>query len=809
MPGGTWCLMRHMAPLFRDLVFALRALRRSPVVFAAAVLTLAAGIGLATGVFAVTYEVLLRPLPYPDPERLVQVTLPRRGSEEVDNGVTLPEIEEWRRRLRAFERISASSSSDFTLRGAGEPRVVRAAHVADDFFATLAVQPVEGSSDAIRRNGASVAVSARLAGTLPGNWRVDGVTLGTRPFGVAAVMPGEFVFPAANIDVWVRADEVPPVTFFGPADQRRFRLIGRLKRDVTLEQARDDVQRTLREIDAHANPARSERVAVVHRLQERLRQDARPAVLPLLAGAALVLLIACANVSGLLVGRTVGRQAEFALRRALGGGAVHVLRASLAESLIVAFAGWAVGIWLALLVVGAFERLAAGAIPHLHVVRLDPVVIAASLALALGVALVSGAAPALRALRIAPNHALKQTSARIGRTGRTVRGALVVAQVALTIVLLVSAGLLMRTVLRIVAAERGFEARQALSLPLMLTESIRFDAKERVPFVNALVSEVRALPGVVAAGIGSDLPPAGTQVSLTIRTVTDTRDETLGLSYAAATPGFLEAIGARLVRGRLFHERDRLASPPPVVITEQTARWMFSGREAVGLEWPALLPGPAGKRTRAIVIGVIGDIKYGGLDREAPATMFGPWELLAPARAQLVVRTAGGPESIAPAVRRAVRQLDPAMPLLEARTLEEVVSGSIANRRLRLQLAATFAVLALVLAAVALWGAVAQSVLDRRHELAVRLALGSTASGAVRLMLRGGIALVAIGVLFGALGALTAARMLRHLLHGVAPGDPVVLAAAGLMAVVVSLVACYVPARRAAAVSPAELLRNH
>jgi hypothetical protein len=344
---------------------------------------------------------------------------------------------------------------------------------------------------------------------------------------------------------------------------------------------------------------------------------------------------------------------------------------------------------------------------------------------------------------------------------------------------------------------------------LRLTQTVRFEVNERVPFVNRLVSDVRALPGVVAAGVGSDLPPNGTQLELSIRIVNEKGEERLHrLSPSAVTPGYLEALGVTLKSGRLFEERDRETARPPVVITEAAARMMFPGRDPVGRDWPAPLPGPPGKRVTPVVIGVVGDIKHKGLDSEATAVMFAPWERLAPSNAHLVVRTSGSPDALGPALRRIVQQLDPALPLFPPQTLDEVVAGTIAPRRLRLQLAATFATLALALAVVALWGAMAQNVLDRRRELAVRLALGSTSAGAVGLMLRGGLTLIALGIVLGAAGGAVTARLLQHLLHGVSPSDPIAFVSGAAIAGLISAVACYVPARRAASISPTELLRE-
>ncbi|MBA2306226.1 MAG: ABC transporter permease [Acidobacteria bacterium] len=797
-----------MVGLLRDLAFSTRALARAPLLLTAAVLTLALGIGLSTGVFAVAYGLLVRPLPFGEPSRLVIVSIYRASQPDTDVGVKLSDVEEWRRRARAFERLAAHSSTAFTLRGAGEPRSVRAAMVTNGFFEVLGAPAAEGSPSGVAATNPQAAFSHRLSAQLErdGTWRERGVSIGAGHFTVSAVMPPTFTYPSEEIDLWVPAAAVPRIAFFANDDQRDFHLVARLAPGVTLAQAQEDAARVAAELNQGLTEPRK-KYASVRSLDAELRRDSRTTMVPFTVGATLVLLISCANASGLLVGRAAARRREFAVRRALGGGAAHLLRASFAESAVIAFLGWVLGLALAHLVIRAFVAFGAGAVPNLHAARVDLPVIAGSLVLAVLVGMVSGAAPALRALRSDPNGVLKQGSGGMGPFGGVVRSGLVVTQIALTVVLLVCAGLLTRTVMKIVAAERGFELQHALASRLMLSETVRFNVTERAEFLDRLLTEVRVLPGVVAAGIGSDLPPRDTQFRMTIRVVRDGTSEVFALSFAAVTPGYLEALGTKLLAGRTFEDRDRFSSVPAVVISETAARRMFRDTDAIGREWPATIPTPAGN-VKPRIIGVVRDVKYGGLDREAPAAIFAPWERVAPSQAYLVIRTAGDPMTLSTAVRQTVQRLDPNLPVFTPQTLEEVVAGSLAERRLQLQLALVFAGLALLLASVALWAAVAQGVIERRRELAIRMALGSTDTGAVRLVVRGGVTLIGGGLAIGVAGAGVSARELQHLLHGVAPLDPLTFVAGTTVAAALSLLACYAPARRAASINPAELLRE-
>jgi putative ABC transport system permease protein len=805
-PGAGREKRKEVADL-TELLISVRSLLRSPLLVVTGVLTLALGIGAATGVFAVAHGLLLRPLPYADVDRLVVVAVHRPSEPGTDIGVGLAHAKEWRQRVQAFTSISGHSRAEFTLRGLGEPRSVRVAMVLDDFFSTLGVGAERGHAGDIEEGRGLMAVSGGLAAE-PGAgeaWRGRAVSLGMRTFEISAIMPRAFTYPSEAIAAWVPADAVDRISLF-ERDDRRFRLVGRLRPGVTVEAAQADAARVANELNATV-AERDRLQATVIRLEDEVRRGPRAALVPFVAGAVVLLAIAAANVSALLVGRASSRAREFAVRRALGASAGRIARAVLSEGLCLSLAGWTLGLGVAHLVIRAFVVLGGNAIPNLSLVRLDGDVLGGSLVLAVLVGLASAAPQAARAVRGGPVALLRGGAGRSAVQGST-RRTLVVTQIALTVLLLVCAGLLSRTVLSLTREGTGFELRHGLATRLMLADTVRYRVLDRTGYLDRLLVDIRALPGVRYAGVGSDLPPRGAQVEMTLRL--DSRSgttEIFPLSFSAITPGYLEALGARLVAGRLFEDHDREAPVPSVVISRAAARRVFDALDPIGRDWPASIPTPAGS-VRPRVIGVVEDIKSDGLDRDPGATIFAPWEVFAPSQAYLVLRTSGDPLTLAPAVREAIRQLDPALPVYPPESLEAVFAASLAERRLRAQLAGTFGTIAVLLAAVALWGAVAQSVIDRRREIAIRMAVGATASAAVRLVLRSGLALIGVGLTLGLVGAGLAARGLEHLLYRVAPLDLPTFAGVAAAVTLLALLACYLPARSAASVNPAELMRE-
>lgn len=798
---------------YHDLRFAIAALRSSRWTAAIAILTIGLGTGVNTAVLAVAYGILVRPLPYAEAARLVIVS----DTEGADLPIRLERVAEWQSRLRALGPIGAYAPGEFTMRAAGEPRTVRAAVVTSQFFEALGVRPVHG--EPFRSDTAGeIAVSSRLAqqmASAAGGQRAStasvlsrSVSIGQVAYTIGAVMPHSFAFPSDEIDVWIPARSVAGVRMFTTRDLRNFHLVARLAPGVTVEQARDDVRRVQAEVDAEALARPNPRRASVRPLSDAISGSVRPVLQAFVGAAVLVLLVSCANVATLLVGRFVGRERELAIRLAIGADSWRLVRTALAESLLIAFGGSLCGLAIAAGLLRLLVHFAGGVLPRLAEVAIDPPVLAATLLVTLAVALLCGLGPALSAARTTFAPAFRQTGASGTRTSRRARAMLVTAQIVLSIVLLSGAGLLTRTVVKLLNEDGGIQPDRALTMKLMLSESTQFDAASRGPFIQELLARIRALPGVESAGVGSNLPPRVSQLQFTVAMVTNSREEMTAINLGAVTPGYLESLGARLIRGRLFEEADTLRDAAIIVISETAARQFSPSEDLIGRELPFGLPRAGGKRVPPRVVGIVGDIKFKGLEQPAGGAMYVQWKDLPAGVSYLVVRTAGDPSSMATAVRDVVRRTDSGMPVPQLRTLGEEAAESIAERRLRVVPAVAFAVLALAVALVGLSGTMTRAVAERRRELAIRAAVGATPRQAVWLIVRDGALVSAVGLVLGLGAAAVAGRALARLLYGVSPYDPLTFAAVTSLIAATTLAACYIPARRAANVEPLELLRE-
>ena len=790
-----------LVSILHDVRYAARSLVRKPGTAALTVGVLALGLGVNTAVLAVAWGVLWQPLPYPDADRLVTVA---RVSQEdgSESAVGLDRIDEWNRRLGAM-RVAGHAARERVVGGAGRPRVMDVASVTGDFFEVVGMPASLGVAPRFAAGDSRAVISASLARALEdesGGSALGGtLTVGEGRYEVAAVMPAGFGFPSADVDVWLGAPAV------APAGWGRYGLVGRLRDGATLAQAREDATRVARETIEYRPDRYS---AAVRPVDETLRGEIRPVLRLSVAAALLVLVVACANAATLLIGRSVVRSREFAIRIALGSGLARLVRAALVEGLAMAAGGLVLGLAAAWAGLRLFAAMAAGVMPRVEAVALDLPVVLAGLVLTLLAGAACGGASAAGAVRGGGGVLRGGAAATGSRTTRRLRAGLVAAQIALSIVLLTGAGLLVRTVDRLLDEDGGFEPRQALTARLMLADRPLIGGDDHNAFVETLLDRVRGLPGVQAAGVGSLLPPDDEPIS--VQFVYDVGDGSptreIVLSFGAVTRGYFAALGARLRDGRRFDAADDFADPGPVMLSETAARFVYPDEDAVGRPMYYNIDTLAIGR-RAPIVAVVDDMKFQGLAAPRAGTIYVPWPRAPTGVSYLVVRTTGDPMALAPAVRHLIQTLNPSLPVPDVRTLEDHAAGSIAGRRLRVLPAAGFAALALAVAMVGLFGALARAVAERRHELAIRAAVGASPGRLVRLVLRSALAVTGAGLAAGLLAAAATGRGLASLLYGVGPYDPATFTAAAATVVLAALAASAIPARRAARLDPMVVLR--
>ena len=813
-----------MTTLLQDVRYGLRVLRQKPGFTAVAVLTLALGIGANTAVFSLVSAVLVRPLQYREAERLVTVWEDGTAAGFPRDVLAVGNFADWRAQNSVFEEMAAADQRTFDLTGeGGEPEKIFGLGVTSNFFPLLGAEPALGRIFLPEEDSPG---AARVAVLSQGLWqrRFGGersavgrdVLLNGEHYTVAGVMPADFEFAYPNVDLWI------PVAFtpeqLNDHANHYLEVVARLKPGVTVEQARADLNVVARRIsEAHPEDATGLSAAVVP-LREYLAGNVRTPLLLLLAAVALVLLIACANVAGVLLSRAAARRREIAVRAALGASRLRIVRQLMTESVLLSAAGGLLGALLALWTFAFLGQLVPAGMRAMSEPRLDSAVLAFTLLVSLLASLAFGLAPALQASKTDLNDALKQAGGRGGAGwGRTLRGAFVVAEVALALVLLVGAGLVVRTLYNLRGQYAGLRPENVLTVRTQLADNRYREPARRAAFYEGVLERVKGLPGVVAAGYTTAVPLTrkGGANGLSVEGKDNGPDSNWNANHRQVSPDYFRALGLSVREGRGLTEQDDEGAQPVVAVNETLARSFWPGESALGKRFKVGLPDSP--QPWLTVVGVVDDVRQMASDEPVKAEMYVPYRQAAVywksstyasfAPRDLVVRTSVAPTSIAPAVRGAVREVDAYQPVSGVRTLEDVLGRDTAQRRVGVILLAAFAGLALLLSALGIYGVLAFFVVQHTPEIGVRMALGASPADMLRMVVGRGMRLALAGVGVGLLCALALTRLIESQLFGVSATDPLTFAGLALLLAAVALLACLVPARRATKVDPMVALR--
>jgi putative ABC transport system permease protein len=814
-----------MDSLLKDVGYALRGLRRNPAFALLAIVTLALGIGANTAIFSVVHGAVLKPLPYPEPQRLVFITsqFPALGFDEF--WVSPPEFVEFRQNNKAFVSVGAYTVTAANL-GVDHPVRPVTAIVSDDLFPTLGVTPLRGRgfthADTLPAAEGVAVLSYGLwqsafGGTDAALGRlveVDGAK--TR---IVGIMPAGVDVHDQKVELWLPLTLEP-----NPANRSNhfLYLIGRLRGGVTLQKARTDLDRLLKNWP-NAGGGRHQPNATTHRLrfdplQDDIVGNAKTAAWILQAAVAFVLLIACANLASLLLARAESRQREFALRAALGAGTLRLVRQFVAEGIVLSLAGGAAGVALAVAGLRALIAANPGGIPRTSEIAVDGTVLVFTLAVAVACGIVFGFVPLLRFSRAQIHGMLKEAGSRLtaGRTHRHARNTLVVAEIALAVVLVVGAGLMVRTFWNLMRVDAGFDRSHMVTFQIVLPGSV-YKPAEAPAFFDRLLDRLSHVPGVHTAAAMNGLPPLR-DVNANDTDFEDISPAQRGQEgvppenvdyWQGVSVNYVQTMGVPVVEGRSFEPTD-IEGGPVVLVNQTLAKVFFPNRSPIGRR---LKTGFGDKLPWFTIVGVLKDVKQGGVGSKTGTELYLLNDQLprlvqfAYSDMNIVLRTSLGPAALAPTIQGIVRGMDPSLPVVRLRSMEDVFVESVSRPRFLALLLGIFAGLALLLAAVGAYGVLSYLVTERRQEIGVRMALGASRSAVLGMILRQGLVLTGIGLAIGIAGALVLTRLLGSLLFGVGPADPLALAAGGAFMTAVAVVACLIPARRATRVDPIVVLR--
>jgi len=797
--------------LIQDLRYSVRVLAKNAGFTAVAVLTLALGVGVNAAIFSIINSTLLTPLPYKNPDRLVWLgTMHPRFNHPIP--ISAPDFLDWKSQNNVFDHMAAIWTDGFTLTGKGEPEILPGALVSADFFELFDERPERGRSfvegeDQPGHSHVAVLSYDLWKNRFGSNPNVIGssLTLDGESYTTVGIAPRGFAYPS-----WVQFwSPIVIDTQHHPRGNHYLRAIGRLRAGVTLSAAQAQMSTIARRI-ASTYPDSNQGVGIrLVLLKERLVQFIRPALLVLFGSVGFVLLIACANVANLSLAKATKRQKEIALRTALGAGRFRLIRQFLTESLVLSFLAAGVGVLVATWSLDLLRALKPDSIPDVNSIHLDLHVLGFLLAIAFLVGIILGLAPAWHASRLHVNDSLKESVGvgAGGTSGIQLRNVLVVAEVALSLVLLVGAGLMVRSFARLLSIGPGYDPDKLLTFQISLPDSRYPKDSNVVAFYREALERISACPGVQSVAISNTLPPSGGETDAAFYVEghkPGNLNEAPGTIYDPISPGYFQTLKTPLIAGRYFTEQENSDKSRVVIINETMAREFFGGREAVGKRMNAEAYGIKGWLE---VVGVVADQRFFGWDNDLyPGTYF-PYGVSPVKGMAFVVRTKIDPMAVSSSVRQAIWSIDKDLPFTEVQTMDQRLSQSFAGRRFYMILLGIFSALALVLSLVGIYGVMSYSVAQRTREIGVRMALGAERRHVVSLVLGRGLVLTLIGTVAGLAGAFALTRFLASLLYDVHPTDVATFVVVSLLLAAIATLACYVPARRATKVDPLVALR--
>jgi predicted permease len=810
--------VRFLEELGQDLRYGARMLVKNPGFTVVAVITLALGIGANTAIFSVVNAVLLRPLPFENPDELVMIwqTDPQRGT--FQDLVSPLNLHDWQQQSHTFAQIAAFNPRGFSLTGTGEPEQLPGTFVSVELFPMLGANPLLGRNflpDEGRPGGNRTVIISyalwqrRFGGdpTLVGK----SLTLNGAIYTVVGIMPAKFQFPIQGqfpipvSELWAPLAIDPAQVTRGDRD---WFTIGRLQPGVSIEEAQAEMA-TIAQRLAEQYPDFNRGVGVhIVGYHQQLTGNLRAALLILLGAVVFVLLIACANVANLMLARAATRQRELAIRTALGAGRSRLMRQLLTESVLLSLLGGTLGLALALWNFDAIVAALPAHMPRASEIKVDRQVLVFTFAVAVMTGVIFGLVPALQASSLNLNDALKESGGKGtgGVVRHRVRSLLVVTEVALAVVLLAGAGLLIRSFHRLQQVNAGFNPENVLSVPFVLPQNRYPDGNTRVAFINRITEKLKALPGVKAVGVVNTLPLSSeySSASFIVERQTVSPEGRNVANMRAATPDYFRTMSIPIVKGRGFTDQDHFDAPTVVIINEQFARLYFPNEDPIGKR---VISPASSDGIPMTIVGVAGDVRNDGPEDEPKPEFYYSYFQNRLSAMVMAIRTSVEPASLIPAVRREMWSEDKDLPLANISTLEQLLSKTTAQRRFNLLLLGLYSGLALILAVVGIYGVVSYAVSQRTHEIGVRMALGAQQGDVRKLVIRQGMIPVVAGIAIGLSGALALTRLMKSLLFGVSATDPLTFVGLSLLLIVVALVACWIPARRATKVEPLLALR--